>query len=81
MPLDLAAKDNFAGVRKIAGLGVALRAACDGLIAKDASEALVAWRGRLAQWEQLDETSQQVEVARGMRLMARYPSRAKAPPS
>jgi len=79
MPLDLAAKDNFAGVRKIAGLGIALRAACDGLIAKaEPNEALVAWRQRLAGWEQLDETQQQVEVARGMRLMARYPQRQRA---
>jgi ATP-dependent DNA helicase RecG len=79
MPLDLAAKDNFAGVRRIAGLGIALRAACDGLIAKEpANEALVAWRERLAGWEHLDETQQQVEVARGMRLMARYPQRQRA---
>jgi len=78
LPLDLAAKDNFAGVRRIAGLGIALRAACDGLIAKaEPNDALVAWRERLAQWEQLDETQQQVEVARGMRLMARYPQREK----
>ena len=78
MPLDLAAKDNFAGVRKIQGLGIALRAACDGLIAKaEPNEALVAWRERLAGWEQLDETQQQVEVARGMRLMARYPQRQR----
>ncbi|HET9990427.1 MAG TPA: ATP-dependent DNA helicase RecG [Kofleriaceae bacterium] len=79
MPLDLAAKDNFAGVRKIAGLGIALRAACDGLIAKEpANEALVAWRERLAGWEQLSEDQQAVEVARGMRLMARYPQRQRA---
>ncbi|HEY6034702.1 MAG TPA: ATP-dependent DNA helicase RecG [Kofleriaceae bacterium] len=79
MPLDLAAKDNFAGVRRIQGLGIALRAACDGLIAKaEPNEALVAWRERLAGWEQMDEGQQQVEVARGMRLMARYPQRQKA---
>ncbi len=78
MPLDLAAKDNFAGVRKIAGLGNALRAACDGLIAKAPEhEALVAWRARLAEWERLDEIQQQVEVARGMRLMTRYPQRQR----
>src|SRR3569832_805649 len=78
MPLDLAAKDNFAGVRKIQGLGIALRAACDGLIAKaEPNEALVARRERLAGWEQLDETQQQVEVARGMRVMARYPQRQR----
>ncbi|MEO8840297.1 MAG: ATP-dependent DNA helicase RecG [Kofleriaceae bacterium] len=79
MPLDLAAKDNFAGVRKIVGLGIALRTACDALIAKaEPNEALVAWRGQLAQWEQLSEDQQAVEVARGMRLLARYPTRHKA---
>ncbi len=77
LPLDLAAKDNFAGVRRVAGLGVALRAACDGLIAKDGNDALVAWRDRLAQWDALSEDQQAVEVARGMRLLARYPSRPK----
>ena len=78
MPLELAAKDNFAGVRKIIGLGIALRTACDALIAKAPSEALVAWRGRLAQWETLGEDLQAVEVARGMRLMTKYPTRQKA---
>lgn len=83
MPLDLAAKDNFAGVRKIVGLGIALRTACDALIAviganSEPSEALAAWRDRLAQWEQFSEDQQAVEVARGMRLMARYPTRQKA---
>ena len=79
MPLDLAAKDNFAGVRKIVGLGIALRAACDGLIAKaEPNEALVAWRARLGEWEQLTEDQRAVEVARGMRLMTRYPTRQRA---
>jgi ATP-dependent DNA helicase RecG len=77
-PLELAAKDNFAGVRTIAGLGNALRVACEELIAKAISEPLVAWRDRLAQWETLSEDQQAVEVARGMRLMTRYPSRPRA---
>ncbi len=78
-PLELAAKDNFAGVRTITGLGIALHAACEGLIAiaVDGKDALVAWRDRLAQWEVLGEDQQAVEVARGMRLVARYPSRPK----
>ncbi len=73
-PLELAAKDNFGGVRKIAGLGVALRAACDGVIAKapPGTDALAAWREILARWEQLAEDQQAVEVARGMRLVARF---------
>src|SRR5262249_31769202 len=64
---------NFSGVRKIAGLGSALRAACDGVLAKapDAA-ALVSWRESLARWEQLGHTEQEVEVARGMRLVARF---------
>src|SRR5664279_2950550 len=78
MPLDLAAKDNFAGVRKIVGLGIALRTACDALIARaEPNDALVAWRAKLAEWEQLSEDQQAVEVARGMRLMTRYPTRQK----
>ncbi|HEY1550947.1 MAG TPA: ATP-dependent DNA helicase RecG, partial [Kofleriaceae bacterium] len=74
-PLELAAKDNFRGVRTIAGLGSALRAACDGILAtapETVGDALVTWRGILATWEQLDEGQQQVEVARGQRLIARF---------
>ena len=82
-PLELAAKDNFAGVRKIAGLGIALRAACDGVIAKAPPsvpiEALAAWRESLGRWEQLPEDQQAVEVARGMRLVARFPVPRRAP--
>ena len=74
-PLELAAADGFAGVRKVAGLGNALRAACDGLIAKLADDgALAQWRSTLGRWEQLGEHQQAVEVARGMRLLARFPS-------
>ncbi len=72
-PLELAAADGFAGVRKIAGLGIALRAACDGLIAKAPSEALAQWRGVLDRWEQLPDYEQAQEVAKGMRLIARFP--------
>src|SRR6185503_1769216 len=63
----------FSGVRKIAGLGSALRASCDGVIAKapDAA-ALVSWRESLARWEQLAHEQQEVAVARGMRLVARF---------
>jgi ATP-dependent DNA helicase RecG len=82
-PLELAAADGFRGVRKIAGLGIALRAACDGVIAKVSSDAaiaaLTAWREQLARFEQLGETEQQMEVARGMRLVARFPQPQRAP--
>ncbi|HSK04513.1 MAG TPA: ATP-dependent DNA helicase RecG [Kofleriaceae bacterium] len=78
-PLELAAADGFAGVRKVTGLGNALRNACDGLIARLPSDALAAWRAKLGRWEQLDEQEQAVEVARGMRLIARMP-RGSAPP-
>src|SRR5687768_5064663 len=96
-PLELAAADSFAGVRKVSGLGHALRAACDGVIARmspdargrsqgvrtdptidAAEEALAQWRATLAKWEQLDETQQAIEVAKGMRLLARFP-RASRP--
>ena len=91
-PLELAAADGFAGVRRVAGLGNALRAACDGLIARladarggDADHladdgALAQWRTALAKWEQLAEHQQAVEVARGMRLIARFPSGPAARP-
>ncbi|MEJ7597539.1 MAG: ATP-dependent DNA helicase RecG [Kofleriaceae bacterium] len=72
-PLELAAADGFAGVRKVQGLGHALRTACDGLIGQIAVEGLELWRGTLARWESLDEHQQTVEVARGMRLIARMP--------
>ncbi len=85
-PLELAAADSFAGVRKVSGLGHALRAACDGVIARLGSSAsndvtesrLALWRATLARWEQLDENQQAVEVAKGMRLLARFP-RANRP--
>ena len=79
-PLELAAADGFAGVRKVAGLGHALRAACDGLIARMESEQLAQWRATLAGWEKLDEHQQAIEIARGMRLLARFP-RVAAPVS
>ena len=72
-PLELAAADGFAGVRKVQGLGHALRAACDGLIQRVASEPLAAWRRALGGWEQLGEDEQKIEVARGMRLIATLP--------
>src|SRR5689334_15349752 len=72
-PLELAAADGFLGVRKVVGLGNALRIACDGLIAKLPSDALASWRRTLGRWEQLDEQQQAIEVARGMRLIARMP--------
>jgi len=72
-PLELAAKDGFAGVRKVQGLGHALRVACDGLIERVPSEPLATWRKALEMWEQLDEHQQCVEVARGKRLIAAMP--------
>ena len=86
-PLELAAADGFAGVRTVRGLGHALRAACDGVLAQVAARRSIApitgldsWRVTLGRWEQLDETQQAVEVARGMRLLARLPRPAVAPP-
>ncbi|HZJ66719.1 MAG TPA: hypothetical protein VFD36_24605, partial [Kofleriaceae bacterium] len=60
-PLELAAADGFAGVRTVRGLGHALRAACDGVLARVADRngaeivGLDAWRVTLGRWEQLDE--------------------------
>ena len=77
-PLELAAADNFAGVRKVAGLGHVLRIACDQVLAKQPIDGLDTWRQSIDRWEQLDETQQAVEVARGMRLLARIPRPAGA---
>ena len=77
-PLELAAHNGFAGVRKVQGLGNVLRVACDGLMQKWSNEQLAAWRVVLAKWEQLPVEQQEAEVARGMRLIARLPS---APPA
>jgi ATP-dependent DNA helicase RecG len=83
-PLQLAAADGFAGVRKVQGLGHALRVACDRLLAgaSDAIVGLASWRVTLAGWEQLDEQQQAIEVARGMRLLhaAAGPLRQRAVP-
>jgi ATP-dependent DNA helicase RecG len=76
-PLELAAADNFSGVRKVSGLGHALRAACDGILTQVTVEGLEGWRTTLARWESLDEHQQAVEVARGMRLIARMPRAAR----
>src|SRR5690242_12693958 len=80
----LAAADRFAGLRKVKGLGHALRAACDGLIAKVDAEAtqrqLATWRQTLGTWEQLAEEQQEIEIARGMRLIAALPRLPSAAP-
>ncbi|HEY5922023.1 MAG TPA: hypothetical protein VIV11_10155, partial [Kofleriaceae bacterium] len=80
-PLMLAAADRFAGLRKVKGLGHALRAACDGLLQKLEAEQvnaqLAAWRAQLGAWEQLGEEQQEIEIARGMRLIALMPREAK----
>ena len=86
-PLELAAADGFAGVRTVRGLGHALRAACDGVLARIAADqrstaiaGLDTWRATLGRWEQLDEQQQAIEVARGMRLLARLPRAQPAAP-
>src|SRR6185503_17637602 len=73
-----AAADNFAGVRRVQGLGHVLRIACDSILAVRAIDGLDVWRQAIDQWESLDETQQAVEVARGMRLLARIPKPAGA---
>ena len=77
-PLELAAADNFAGVRKVQGLGHVLRIACDSVLAKQPIDGLETWRQSIERWEALDETQQAIEVARGMRLLARIPRPAGA---
>jgi ATP-dependent DNA helicase RecG len=54
-------------------LGGKLRAACDDVIARAPTEAMAQWRDALGRWEQLDEPARKFEIAKGMRLIARYP--------
>jgi ATP-dependent DNA helicase RecG len=80
-PLLLAAADRFAGLSKVSGLGHALRAACDRLIAAASAGSgdgaarvapvapLVAWREVLGRFDGMDKQGQAVEVARGLRLV------------
>jgi ATP-dependent DNA helicase RecG len=80
-PLELAAADRFAGLAKIGGLGIALRTACDGIIAVAPTDGLRAWRARLDGFEALPREGQEVEVARGLRLVASLGvARPPAPP-
>ena len=72
-PLELAARDGFAGVRQSGGLGVALRVACDGVLAKASNDALAHWRDHLASWDQLEAEQREIVVAKGMRLLAKFP--------
>jgi ATP-dependent DNA helicase RecG len=54
-------------------LGVLLRTACDAVIAKAPTDAMAEWRIALNTWELLAEHEQREAVAKGMRLVARYP--------
>ena len=54
-------------------LGIALRTACDAVIAKAPSDAMAEWRLALNAWELLAEHEQREAVAKGMRLVAKYP--------
>ncbi|MBK7071861.1 MAG: ATP-dependent DNA helicase RecG [Myxococcales bacterium] len=72
-PLLLAAADRFAGLARVSGLGHALRAGCDRILAvapaTPPTAALAAWRQVLAGFDALDRQGQMVEVARGLRLV------------
>ncbi len=73
-PLLLAAADRFAGLSKVTGLGNALRAGCDRLLAAAAGNGaelgqLAAWRQVLGGFDAMDRQGQAVEVARGLRLV------------
>ena len=79
-PLELAAADGFAGVRRVQGLGHALRAGCDGVLARVENEGLAQWRAILATWETLDPGRQEIEVARGMRILRAAVGASSPPP-
>ncbi len=75
-PLELAAVDGFAGVARIGGLGAALRRGVDAVLATQAPDAVAteplrAWRyGALVDFDDAPIATREVEVARGMRLVA-----------
>ena len=72
-PLLLAAADRFAGLARVSGLGNALRAGCDRVLAVAGPgapvAALAAWRQALAGFDALERQRQAIEVARGLRLL------------
>ncbi len=70
--IALAARDNFAGVAKIGGLGGALRVAADGVLVAASGPGLVelqAWRADLGAFETSSLVQREVLVARGMRVV------------
>ncbi|RMH42085.1 MAG: ATP-dependent DNA helicase RecG [Deltaproteobacteria bacterium] len=70
-PLQVAARDQFAGLANVRDLGATLRAAVDRLVPVAPEERrgpLLTWRRRLDGFERLDRAEQSVEVARGLRL-------------
>jgi ATP-dependent DNA helicase RecG len=78
-PLLLASADGFAGLDRIAGIGHALRAGCDRLLAQEESTELAAWRRTLTGFESLTRDQQAVEVARGLRLIRSLGGKASRP--
>jgi ATP-dependent DNA helicase RecG len=62
-----------------APFGGALRAAADALIAKAPSDALAAWRAELDGWERKDDLQRELAIAKGQRLLARFPDSGDAP--
>ena len=81
-PLLLAAADGFAGLERVGGIGHALRAGCDRVIAAVGAEAareLVQWRAVLGGWEGMSKAQQAVEVARGLRLVRAIGGASAAP--
>jgi ATP-dependent DNA helicase RecG len=70
--LALASRDNFAGVAKIAGLGVALRMAADDVARSGAGGqfvAMLAWRQQLEDFDAIPVSQREVLVAKGMRIV------------
>ena len=73
--IALAARDNFAGVAKIGGLGGALRVAADGVLASAAGPGvaeLQAWRDDLNAFDASSLAQREILVARGMRLVRSF---------
>ena len=71
-PLLFAARDGFAGIDQVTGLGATLRAGCDRLagapLPAERVAPVQAWRRALERFEKLPRGEQEIEVARGLRL-------------
>lgn len=85
--LAIAARDNFNGALRVAGLGAALRGAADAVLgdprageAAAPHAALAQWRRALENYESASELEKKQIVARGLRVVRAMPASMPPPP-